>query len=259
MKTKTSVLVIVGVLVLASVLSNARQASAQQACPPLPDGSPPANLSVTAQQVEAGDASLKDFVLAARDRYGALAKEFPPMEAVARFGCLVRHEVSPSRSTYIVALTLDGRVFVHAKDMSLSGRQINSLIYGEILSALGASSSDLLGLASSDPGVRDQAGASIFRTLAQQPDGPFDATTAVPGLRPGIPGASGYAGVYLSGNVGVPLVLVGGFDLNESHVTREDIDYGDPAITAKDVVDRETLKAFVAGGIQVHRRYHREQ
>ena len=246
MKNKTSVLVVVGVLVLASVLSNARQASAQQACPPLPDGSPPANLSVTAQQVEAGDASLKDFVLAARDRYGALAKEFPPMEAVARFGCLARHEVSPSRSTYIVALTLDGRVFVHAKDMSLSGRQINSLIYSEILSALGASSSDLLGLASSDPGVRGQAGASIFRTLAQQPDGPFDATTAVPGLRPGIPGASGYAGVYLSGNVGVPLVLVAGFDLNESHVTREDIDYGDPAITAKDVVDRKTLKAFVA-------------
>ena len=41
-------------------------------------------------------------------------------------------------------------------------------------------------------------------------------------------------------------MLVAGFDLNESHVTREDIDYGDPAITAKDVVDRETLKAFVA-------------
>ena len=43
-------------------------------------------------------------------------------------------------------------------------------------------------------------------------------------------------------------MLLAGFDLDESHLVSiddEDIDYGDPAITAADVVDRETLKAFV--------------
>ena len=44
---------------------------------------------------------------------------------------------------------------------------------------------------------------------------------------------------------GSRLVLIAGFDLNESHLAPEPIDYGDPAITAEDVVDRETLKAFV--------------
>ena len=45
-------------------------------------------------------------------------------------------------------------------------------------------------------------------------------------------------------------MLIAGFDLNESHlvsVDNENIDYGDPEITAADVVDRATLKAFVTG------------
>ena len=36
-----------------------------------------------------------------------------------------------------------------------------------------------------------------------------------------------------------------GFELDETHVIEEEIDYGTPTITARDVVDRETLKAFV--------------
>ena len=39
--------------------------------------------------------------------------------------------------------------------------------------------------------------------------------------------------------------MLAGFDLNESHLVKEEIDYGIPAVTARDVVDRETLKAFV--------------
>ncbi len=39
--------------------------------------------------------------------------------------------------------------------------------------------------------------------------------------------------------------MLAGFDLNETHVVEEEIDYGDPTITARDVVDRETLKSFV--------------
>ena len=43
-------------------------------------------------------------------------------------------------------------------------------------------------------------------------------------------------------------MLLAGFDLSESHlvpIRDDDIDYGDPAITAREVVDRATLQAFV--------------
>ncbi|MXW81562.1 MAG: T9SS type A sorting domain-containing protein [Gemmatimonadetes bacterium] len=82
-------------------------------------------------------------------------------------------------------------------------------------------------------------------TLSQEPDAAFDATTPITGFRPGIPGASGYATVYLSANLRLPIILLSGFDLNETHLAEEEIDYGDPAITAVEVVDRETLKTFV--------------
>ena len=42
-----------------------------------------------------------------------------------------------------------------------------------------------------------------------------------------------------------PLVMIAGFELNETHVIEEEIDHITPAVTARDVVDRETLKAFV--------------
>ena len=49
---------------------------------------------------------------------------------------------------------------------------------------------------------------------------------------------------------GSPAILVAGFDLQEAHLVQEDPDPGDvPAVTASDVVDRETLKAFVDGAI----------
>ena len=251
-------------LMLALVVSDLRHALAQQACPPNPDGSRPADLRVSAQQVEENSASLKEFVLSARDRYGALAEKFVTLEGLARFGCLAKQDLSrsPSRSTYIVALTPDGRVLFHSKDMSLAGRGINPFVYFEILSALGTSPTDLVGLLSSDPSVRMQAFNSVFEVISLQQDGPFDATTALPGIRPAIPGVSGHAAAFFPTNRGMPqlvsgtasspyarvppLILLGGFDLNESHLIHEVIDYGDPAITAKDVVDRETLKAFVA-------------
>ena len=247
-----SIVRVVGLLVLIGVFSNARHASAQEACPLPPGLAPPEDLSVTAQQVEQGSASLKDLALAARDRYSALSQEFEALEAVALFGCLIRQEGSPSQSgsTYIVTLTPDGRVWVHAKNMSLSGRQINPFVYGEILSALGATPSELAGLFSTDPSLVARSGLAIFGKLLQQPDGPFDATTPVPGLRPGVPGASGHAAVYISPTLGIPMILLAGFDLKEPHVTQEEIDYGDPAVTAKDVVDRETLKAFVGEALK---------
>ena len=218
-----------GLLALAGVFSDARPALAQtQGDCSLPAGvTPPPAPPVTAQQVEDGSASLMDFALAATEQF-SLGQDTPE-EALYR-GCLIRQEGSPWRSgsTYFVSLTPDGRVFVHAKDMALSGRQLNPLIYGAILQALGINLADL-----ADPSKAPAA----FAAAAAGNGGPFDIAEA--------PSVSGYATVYFSGDFGLPLVLLTGFELNESHVIQEEIDYGDPTVTARDVVDRETLKAFV--------------
>ena len=251
LRTVTFKILCVGLLMLAGALFGTHHALAQsqEACP-LPAGAtavePP---DVTAPQVENDPNLLMDFALSVRERSIEHATQATTVEQGLYIGCLVRQDDSPWRagSTYIVTLTLDGRVFLHAKDMSLSGRQLNFLIYAEILSALGVSPAVLANLASPDPATQNSAFAALIATLSQQPDGAFDATVPM-GPRPGIPGASGYAAVYNSLQLQSPIVLLAGFDLNESHlisIDDEDIDYGDPAITAADVVDRETLKAFV--------------
>ena len=126
-------------------------------------------------------------------------------------------------------LTLDGRVFVHSKEMALSGRLLDRRILAGILVSLGVSREDL-----ADP-------ASVLNTLLEEPHAPFDLTLL---------GASGYATAYVRAHRPDPLILLAGFDLDASHVVEEEIDYGDPAITAREVADRESLKAFVtqAGG-----------
>ena len=175
---------------------------------------------MTAQQVEDGSATLEAFALAVRDQYGALSREIPTFEGEAYFGCLIRQDGSSYRSgsTFLVSLAAN-RVMAHSTTMALSGRQLNPLIYGAILQALDAQRfTDLMAAANSD-------GSS------------FDV--------PDIPGASGYATVYISPGLRIPIILLAGFDLDESHVVEEDLEYGDPAIAARDVADRETLKAFV--------------
>ena len=242
-----SIVGLVGLFALAGVLFGAHPAVAQEPCP-LPAGqSPPADPPVTAQQVEDGSASLMDFTLSSRDQFRTWSSGTANFELALYFGCLVRHEGEPYRSgsTYIVSLTPDGRVFVHTKDMSLSGGLLNPFVYGTILHELGVSPADLVNLASSDPAISAQGLAAVLGVLSQEPHAPFDATATIPGLRPGIPGASGHAAVYLSGNFRLPIVILAGFELDSSHLVQESIDYGAPATTAKDVVDRETLKDFV--------------
>ena len=205
---------------------------------PLPDGvAPPMDPAVTAQQVEDGSASLRDFTLAAREQ---LNVEIGAGQYLYNL-CLIRQEGGPYRSgsTYLVQLTLDRRVYVHAKQMALSGRRIKASIYTAILTALGVTPADLARLQSTDPAIRGPALAALNNLLSQEPDGPFD------GTRFGAPGVSGHVGSYFSEHLGVPVFLLAGFDLNETHLDEEVIDYGDPAITASEVADRETLKAFV--------------
>ena len=194
----------------------------QEACP-LPAGlTPLADPPVTAQQVENGSATLREFALAVRDRHRALSRDIATFEGEAHFGCLIRQDGSAYRSgsTFLVSLAAD-RVLVHSKAMALSGRKLNPMIYGTILRALGARRfTDLIAATNSDGGS-------------------FNV--------PDIPGASGYATVYMSPGLGIPVVLLAGFDLNSSHLVSEPPDDFAPDVTARDVVDRETLKAFVTG------------
>lgn len=236
-------------LTLAGVMAGTNTALAQDACP-LPAGlTAPPDPRVTAQQAENGGATLMDFALAVRDLNREIGQSATSATGVAHLGCLVRQEGSPYRSgsTYLVQMTLDGRVLVHAKDMQLSGRLLNPLIYAGILSALGVSQTDLANLASRDPATAGAAFQAVFNTLSQEPTGSFniEAAPPIPGVSPGAPAASGYAVAYLSSSFRTPLLLLAGFDLNASHLLQEPIDYGDPTITARDVVDRRTLKEFV--------------
>ena len=229
--TSAFMMPVVGLLVLVSVLSYARHAAAQDPCPLPPGVTAPPDPAVTAQQVEDGSASLMDFALAVRGLDQVIGQSAASAEKVLYLGCLTRQEGGPYRSgsTYLVQLTIDGRVFAHSKKMALSGRLIKPLIYGAILQAAGINPADL----AADPA----AALAHFTAAAAGDGGPFDI--------PDVPGASGYAVVYLSPSFGIPFVLLAGFDLNESHVVEEVIDYNIPSVTAGNVVDRESLKAFV--------------
>ena len=206
---------------------------AQPECP-LPTGvAPPADAQVTAQQVEDGNASLTDFALAARDNHVSVLQGERAVEQTLYLRCLFRQEGSPWRSgsTYLVQLTPDGRVYVHAQQMSLSGRQLNPVIYAAILHALGIDPAAL-----TDPA----AAMAAFAAAVQGDGGPFNV--------PNIADASGYATIFFTGSVQRPTVLLAGFELDASHlipISDEALDYGDPAIMASEVVDRATLKAFV--------------
>ncbi len=243
-KVGTSISVASCLLMLAFFLADARPVLAQEACA-VPAGVTPPDPSVTARQVESGSATLEEFGLELRDQLRSQSRGITNLEQVAYFGCLVRQEGGPWRSgsTYLVQLTPDGRIFAHARDMSLSGRLLHPLIYGQILIALGASATDVASLR--DPATAAGAYASILATLLQEPAALFDASAPVAGVSPGFPGASGHASVYFSPTWRVPFLVLTGFELNASHVLEEPIDYGDPTVTARDVVDRKTLKEFV--------------
>ena len=232
--THTSKILVFGLFILTGIFSGVHTASAQtnEPCPRSPL-MPAPDPRVTAQQVENGTASLMDFALIARDHFKRVTEE--SLQQAYHFGCLIRQEGGPWRfgSTYLVQLTPDGRVFVHTGNMALSGRPLRPAILAEILISLGVSRADF-----ANP-------AAVLRTLSQEPHASFDATTPRPGQRPGIAGAKGYASAYNRARQQGPIILLAGFDLKESHLAPEEIDYGDPTVTARDVVDRSTLKAFV--------------
>ena len=228
---------VVGLLVLASLFSSGHPAWAQLDCPPPRPGPP-----VTAQQVTDGSASLMDFALAARAQFKHEGSATATPEELGRAGCWLRQEGGPWRSgsTYLVTVTPDGRVYLHAKDMSLSASKVQSPIYAQILRALGTPVAVLQGLSSSDPDARTRAQAMLLEHLRSEPHGPFNLTG----------GGSGYAAAYESVNTGRPLVLLTGFDLNATHLVDEAIVHVIPATTASEVVDRYTLQQFVVEALK---------
>ena len=238
--TRPLALLLSGLLVLAAICSDGRNALAQTPLDcSLPAGvPPPADPRVTAHEVEDGSASLRDFALAATEYTTTPLQGRMAGEQAAYLSCLTRQEGGPWRSgsTYLVELTPDGRVWIHTKDMALSGRQLTPVIYSAILEAVGISPAVL-----TDPAASQAA----FAAASAGEGGPFDV--------PSIPGASGYATVYLTAGWPHLLVLLAGFDLSASHVvplSEEALDYGAPPITARDVVDRATLKAFVTAAAE---------
>ncbi len=252
LRIRASVSVAFCLLMLAGVFTGGRPALAQEVCP-LPAGeTPPADPPVTAQQVEDGSATLAEFAQAALAQFKRRGSDTLTPQQIAFSGCRLRLEGGPWRSgsTYIVTLTPDGRVYLHAKDMSLSAGSLHPRLYAGILSALGVPRTVLADLASPDPATRSGAQSMLLDRLRSEPHAPFDLTGPVPGVRPGVPGASGYAGAYVSVSSGQPIVLLAGFDLNASHLAEEAIDYGVPAITAREVMDRESLKAFVTEALK---------
>ena len=209
--TATSKIVCAGLLMLAGILFSAHYAAAQaqEACPPPVGVTPVAPPNVTAQQVENGTGSLMGFALSARDRFQEQAAQAATAGQSQYFACLIRQDESAWRSgsTYLVTLTPDGRVFVHAKDMSLSGAKLRPAIYTAILRVLGINPADLA----------DRAAArAAFAAAEAGNGGSFDV--------PGVPGASGYASAYTSLRFRTPAVLLAGFDLNATHLAAEQIE-----------------------------------
>ena len=234
MKTKTRkansfLFLVAGLLVVAGLFSGGHHALAQTQldCPLPPGVTAPPDPSVTAQQVENGSASLRDFALEAK-RHFSRPVSSQAEESYDR--CVQRQEGSPWRSgsTYLVTLLPDGRVLLHAKDMWLSGGLLKRVIHEAILEASGTSLADVANPAT--------AQTALDNAIAGD-GGRFDVA--------GIAGASGYATIYRQVYLGAPNILLVGFDLDRSHLVDETIDHPQPTVAASDVVDRASLKTFV--------------
>ncbi|MCY3824238.1 MAG: hypothetical protein OXG62_10270, partial [Nitrospinae bacterium] len=229
MKTLRRMVLTTLVLALLGVFSGASHTFAQDACP-FPAGvaeNPLATPSITAAQVEAGTADLSDFALAARDYMQSVQIG----AELTHNACVIRHEGPwKSGSTYLVTVSIDGRVFFHSAMASLSGRPLNRAVYGAILRALG--------ITATTPADVRAALAGVVQT------GSFPNTDGG-----AVQGVGGYA-VGFRRTGGNPLILVAGLDIGESHLGTETIDPGSPQVRADQVVNRATLQAFVEGATQ---------
>ena len=224
MRSKTPVVLLVCSLVLTGLLFQASPAAAQaeESCF-RPEGIAEAPTpSITAGEVAANPTpeNIKTFALEARN-YGQGLDH----AALAYAICHFKQEGGDwkSGSIYITSLTFlaGGRVEIHAGNMAFGGRKVREDVFMAVAAATGW-----------DPATQtftNRDGGALPEALG------------------------GYAvGMQVDfGGIPFPLIMTAGLDLQETHLVHEIFDPADaPAVTASEVVDRETLKAFVNGAIE---------
>ncbi|MDE0109511.1 MAG: hypothetical protein OXN96_17000 [Bryobacterales bacterium] len=203
---------------------------AHETCPPPAgyQGNPLSKPSITAAEVVADPTAtnLRDFAVAARDYLSSITTQLE----LAYASCLMRLEDGDWRSGEIsaVSLSVDPAVFAdpqapihmrvlfHSADMATSGRLLKESAAKEILAAAAS----------------DQASGGAVPSVA---------CLALDCPQPGVGGHAVFYG---------PFILLAGAQIEESHFGPEvlDIDHT-PDVSASEVVDRPTLRAFVNGAI----------
>ena len=215
-------------LLLAGLFSEVRPAAgqAQLECA-RPEGTAEAPTpSITAGDVVANPTpdNLKTFTLEAKDY---LQNVTAHEQAYA--SCVFRQDDSgwKSGTVYMALLTGDGTVAFHSDNMAFGGKQLREEVFLPIVAATGLA-------ASTDPNI-----GGMFTN----PDG-----GALPEELGGY--AVGYQYPPPPAPQRAPFILLAGFDIQETHLRPIVFDpAAAPEVTASDVVDRETLKAFVNGVI----------
>ena len=189
------------------------------ACRPIPpiDDVEPAMGEVTAGQVTDPE-SLEAFVLGAKAHIEAIID----MNESAKLREGLKTEGDwKSGSTFLIILAKNGDVFVHGNDRD-------------------AESKNLLE-------VEDERGTKVVEELmaaAAQGGGFVEYYDDGP--------KTAYAVEFSSGVTGRQLVLVGGYSQDVSHVPITIADLPKPAVTASEVVDRETLITFVEEAARIY-------
>ena len=189
------------------------------ACRPIPpvDDAEPAMGQVTAAQVTDPE-SLKAWVLRAKAHIEAITE----LNEAAKLRERLKTEGDwKSGSTFLILFFKNGDVFTHGNDRD-------------------AENKNLLG-------VEDQRGTNVVRELfaaAAQGGGFVEYYDDGP--------KTAYAVEYTSKITGTRFVLVGGYSQDVSHVQIQIADLPKPAVTASEVVDRETLIAFVEAAAEIY-------
>ena len=173
---------------------------------------------VTAAQVTDPE-SLKAFVLGAKAHIEAITDM--NVGAKLREGLKTEGDWK-SGSTFLIIFLKTGEPFIHGNDRE-------------------AESKNLLD-------VEDERGAKVVQELlAAAAQGGGFVEYYDEGLK------TAYAVEYTSGITGRQFVLVGGYSQDVSHVQIEIADLPKPPVTASEVVDRETLIAFVEAAAEAYR------
>ena len=191
--------------------------AACQPIPPLADDEAALG-EVSAAQVTDPE-SLKAFVLGAKARIEAITD----MNVGARLREDLKTEGDwKSGDTFLIIFLKTGEPFIHGNDREAESK---NLLY-----------------------VEDERGTMVVQEL-------FAAAAQGGGFVEYYDDGSktAYAVEYTSGITGRQFVLVGGYSQDVSHVEIEIADLPKPPVTASEVVDRETLIAFVEAAAEAYR------